>query len=71
MLVFALAGLAVVGPAVSASTRTNVVAPIKISVVTREFSFTFSKNYVRAGSGPGAPFYYWAPFEKCSSCPEY
>jgi uncharacterized cupredoxin-like copper-binding protein len=52
MLIGALAGIAIVGPgpAVSASSQTKVVTPIKISVVAREWSFTFSKNSVKAGS---------------------
>jgi plastocyanin len=46
----ALGGLAVVGPAVPASAGTNVTAPIKISVVAREWSFTLSKQTVKVGS---------------------
>jgi len=52
MLIAALAGLATIGPgaAVSANNQTRVVTPIKITVVARDFSFTFSKSKVRAGS---------------------
>jgi uncharacterized cupredoxin-like copper-binding protein len=50
MLASALAGLAIVGPAMPASSNTRLVTPIKISVVARDFSYTLSKQKVRAGS---------------------
>jgi plastocyanin len=50
MLASALAGLAVVGPAMPANSHTKVVVPIKVTVVGRDYSFTFSKRSVKAGS---------------------
>jgi uncharacterized cupredoxin-like copper-binding protein len=50
MLASALAGLAIVGPAMPAGSHTKVVVPTKITVVMRDYSFTFSKSFVRAGT---------------------
>jgi uncharacterized cupredoxin-like copper-binding protein len=50
ILVSALGGSAVLGPAVAASDGTNATTPIKISVVAREWSFTPSKQSVKVGS---------------------
>jgi uncharacterized cupredoxin-like copper-binding protein len=51
-LAFVLAGLAVVGPAATATRQAKVVVPppVKITVVAREFSFTFSKAKVKVGT---------------------
>ena len=47
----ALVGLVLVGPAASATERTGAVTTtVKITVVMREFSFTFSKSSVKAGT---------------------
>jgi uncharacterized cupredoxin-like copper-binding protein len=53
MLACTLIGLVLVGPAVSSTSRTGthaVVVPVKITVVMREFRFTFSKPKVKVGT---------------------